>query len=73
METVGAGYELAASEDPEIRNLVVASHPETGEPINRFFVTPTSAEDLRNRTRLIHTQMRRTGGLPSGILPWGSS
>lgn len=66
VDTIGAGYEMAATDNPEIRNLVVASHPETGEPINRFFVTPKTPEDLRNRTRLIHTLMRSTGGLPFG-------
>ncbi len=66
VDTIGAGYEMTASEKPEIRDLLVAPHPETGEPINRFFVTPKNAEDLRNRTRMIHTLMRSTGGLPFG-------
>ncbi|HET58127.1 MAG TPA: 4-hydroxyphenylacetate 3-hydroxylase, partial [Deltaproteobacteria bacterium] len=50
--TIGAGYELAASSDPEIRDLFVAKHPETGEPINRLFVTPRTVEDLQNRTKI---------------------
>jgi len=66
VDTLGAGYELAQSEDPEIKNLLVAEHPETGEPINRFFVTPRNSEDLLNRTSMIHTLMRNTGGLPFG-------
>ena len=66
VDTLGAGYELAQSEDPKIKNLLVAEHPETGEPINRFFVTPQTSEDLLNRTNMIHTLMRNTGGLPFG-------
>ncbi len=66
VETIAASYELANSSDPEIRNLLVASHPESGEPISRYYVTPGNAEDLLNRTRTIHTSMRHIGGLPFG-------
>lgn len=66
VDTIGAGYEMTASQDPAIRDLLVAPHPETGEPINRFFVTPRNSEDLFNRTRMIHTLMQGTGGLPFG-------
>ncbi len=52
-DTIAAGYELTASEDPEVRNLFVAPHPETGEPINRLFVTPKNTADLKDRTRMI--------------------
>ncbi|OPL16796.1 MAG: hypothetical protein AVO39_00535 [delta proteobacterium MLS_D] len=64
--TIGAGYELAASSDPEIRDLFVAKHPETGEPINRLFVTPKTVEDLQNRTKIIQRAIELTGGLPFG-------
>jgi len=65
-DTIGASYELAASEDLEVRNLLIAPHPATGEPVNRFFITPRNTEDLANRTRMIHCLMENTGGLPFG-------
>lgn len=65
-DTIGAAYELSASPDPEIRNLFVAPHPETGEPISRFFITPRNREDLANRTKMIQRSMELTGGLPFG-------
>jgi len=65
-DTIGAAYELSASQDPEIRNLFVAPHPETGEPISRFFITPHNREDLANRTKMIQRSMELTGGLPFG-------
>lgn len=66
VNTLGASYELAAQGDQKTKDLLIAKHPETGEPINRFFVTPQTAEDLQNRTRAIHTLMYQTGGLPFG-------
>jgi 4-hydroxybutyryl-CoA dehydratase/vinylacetyl-CoA-Delta-isomerase len=66
VETVAQGYILTAHEDPEIRNLFTAPHPETGEPINRFFITPGNKEDLANRTRMIQQSIEITGGLPFG-------
>lgn len=65
-DTIGAAYELSASPDPEIHNLFVAPHPETGEPISRFFITPHNREDLANRTKMIQRSMELTGGLPFG-------
>lgn len=65
-DTIGAAYELSASQDPEIRNLFVAPHPETGEPISRFYITPKTREDLSNRTKMIQRSMELTGGLPFG-------
>ena len=65
-DTIGTAYELSASKDPEIRNLFVAPHPETGEPISRFFITPHNREDLANRTKMIQRSMELTGGLPFG-------
>ena len=50
VDTVAMGFELTASKDPEVRDLFVAPHPETGEPINRYFVTPRNPEDLALRT-----------------------
>ncbi len=65
-ETVAQGFALTASKDPEVRNLFTAPHPETGELINRLFVTPRNTEDLVNRTRMIQRSIELTGGLPFG-------
>ena len=65
-DTIGAGYELTASKDPDVKNLFVAPHPETGEPINRLFITPAGTEDLANRTKMIQQSIKLTGGLPFG-------
>jgi len=65
-DTIGAGYELTASKDPAVRDLFVASHPETGEPINRLFITPKSKEDLAYRTKMIQTSIAIIGSLPFG-------
>ncbi|MRR14951.1 MAG: hypothetical protein EG826_00690 [Deltaproteobacteria bacterium] len=65
-DTIGAAYELSASPDPEIRNLFVAPHPQTGEPISRFFITPRNREDLANRTKMIQRSIELTAGLPFG-------
>ncbi|MBN1848505.1 MAG: hypothetical protein JW932_07960 [Deltaproteobacteria bacterium] len=65
-DTVGASYELTASDDKEIRDLFAAPHPETSEPINRLFITPRNSEDLRYRTKVIQRSMELTGGLPFG-------
>jgi 4-hydroxybutyryl-CoA dehydratase/vinylacetyl-CoA-Delta-isomerase len=65
-DTIAAGYELAMSKDPEIHDLLTAPHPKTGEPVNRFFITPHNTEDLANRTKMIHCLIGNTGGLPFG-------
>jgi 4-hydroxybutyryl-CoA dehydratase/vinylacetyl-CoA-Delta-isomerase len=65
-DTIGAGYELATSGSPDVCGLLIAPHPETGEPVNRFFITPRNTEDLANRTRMIHCLIENTGGLPFG-------
>ncbi len=65
-DTIAAGYELSASKDPAVRNLFVAPHPKTGEPISRYFITPKSKEDLADRTKMIQTSIMLTGGLPFG-------
>jgi 4-hydroxybutyryl-CoA dehydratase / vinylacetyl-CoA-Delta-isomerase len=65
-DTIAAGYELAASEEPEICELLTAPHPRSGEPVNRFFITPHNTVDLVNRTRMIHCLIENTGGLPFG-------
>jgi 4-hydroxybutyryl-CoA dehydratase/vinylacetyl-CoA-Delta-isomerase len=66
VDTVAQGFALTAHPDPEVRNLFTAPHPETGELINRFFVTPRNAEDLANRTKMIQRSIELTGGLPFG-------
>lgn len=65
-DTIAAGYELTQSPDPSVRDLFVAPHPQTGAPINRFFVTPRTKEDLVNRTRMIQRSIEIIGGLPFG-------
>jgi 4-hydroxybutyryl-CoA dehydratase/vinylacetyl-CoA-Delta-isomerase len=66
VDTVAQGFALTSHSDPEVRNLFTAPHPETGEPVNRFFVTPRTAEDLVDRTRMIQRSIELTGGLPFG-------
>jgi 4-hydroxybutyryl-CoA dehydratase/vinylacetyl-CoA-Delta-isomerase len=66
VDTVAEGFALTSHPDPEVRNLFTAPHPETGELINRFFVTPRNAEDLAYRTRMIQRSIELTGGLPFG-------
>jgi 4-hydroxybutyryl-CoA dehydratase/vinylacetyl-CoA-Delta-isomerase len=65
-ETVAQDFVLTESEDPEVRDLFVATDDETGEPISRFFKTPTTVEDLEKRSRMIAESIRITGGLPFG-------
>jgi len=65
-DTIAAGYELTASKDPEVHDLFVAPHPETGEPINRYFITPASKKDLADRTKMIQRSIELIGGLPFG-------
>ena len=65
-DTIAAGYELTASKDPEVRDLFVAPHPETGEPINRYFITPGNKKDLVDRTKMIQHSIQLIGGLPFG-------
>jgi 4-hydroxybutyryl-CoA dehydratase/vinylacetyl-CoA-Delta-isomerase len=64
--TIAIGYELSASKDPAVRDLFVAPHPKTGEPISRYFITPRNREDLANRTKMIQRSIEMTGGLPFG-------
>jgi len=64
--TIAIGYELSASKDPAVRDLFVAPHPETGEPISRYFITPHNREDLANRTKMIQRSIELMGGLPFG-------
>lgn len=65
-ETIAAGYDLYKSDDPAVRDLFVASHPETGEPISRFYVTPKNTDDLKKRTQMIQRSMEIIGDLPFG-------
>jgi 4-hydroxybutyryl-CoA dehydratase/vinylacetyl-CoA-Delta-isomerase len=66
VDTVAQGFTLTASADPEVRKLFVVLHPKTGEPINRYFVTPRNGEDLMLRTKMIQRSIELTGGLPFG-------
>ncbi len=66
VDTVAQGFALTASDDASVRNLFTAEHPDTGEPINRYFLTPRGSEDLINRTRMIQRSIELTGSLPFG-------
>lgn len=65
-DTIAAGYDLTNSKDPSVRDLFVAPHPKTGEPVNRYFITPHNREDLSNRTKMIQRSIELIGGLPFG-------
>jgi 4-hydroxybutyryl-CoA dehydratase/vinylacetyl-CoA-Delta-isomerase len=65
-ETAAGDFVLAHMEDPEIHDLFVVPHPQTGEPMSRYFDTPKTADDLEKRLRMIGTSIRVTGGLPFG-------
>jgi len=65
-ETAAGDFVLAHMEDPEIRDLFVVPHPETGEPMSRYFDPPKTSDDLEKRLRMIGTSIRVTGGLPFG-------
>jgi len=66
VDTVAGGYELCASKDPAIRDLYVASHPVSGEPISRYYVTPRTSQDLINRSMMIRRSIELVGSLPFG-------
>ena len=65
-DLVGAAYELCAAKDPAIRDLYVAPHPVTGEPMSRFYLTPRTAEDLARRSTMIRRSIELLGDLPFG-------
>ena len=65
-DTAAGDYELTESTDPQIRDLFVAAHPETGEPISRYFTTPKTPEDIDKRMQMVQQSIRLTGGLPFG-------
>lgn len=65
-DTIAAGYELTSSDNPKIRDLFVAQHPVSGEPINRMFATPKNTEDLELRSKAIQRAIELTGSLPFG-------
>lgn len=64
VETAALDYKMA--EDPNYRDLAVAEHPETGEPISRHYHIPKTAEDLLKRHELIITATR----LGDGVIPF---
>jgi len=65
-ETAAGDYVLTESPDPQVRDLFVAAHPETGEPISRYFATPKTPEDIEMRMQMVQRSIRLTGGLPFG-------
>jgi len=66
VNTAAGDFVLTHMEDPEIRDLFVVSHPESGEPMSRYFEPPRTPDDLEKRLRMIGTSIRVTGGLPFG-------
>ncbi len=64
VESAALDYEIA--EMPEYRDLAVAHHPKTGEPISRYYYTPQNAEDLLKRHELMVTATR----LGRGVIPF---
>lgn len=66
VDTAAQDFMLTHSDDPEIRDLFVAPHPETGEPISRYFTPPRTVEDLEKRLRMVDVSIKITGGLPFG-------
>ncbi len=65
-ETAAGDYVLTESKDPAIRDLFVAQHPETGEPISRYFTIPKTPDDIDKRLQMVGQSIRLTGGLPFG-------
>jgi 4-hydroxybutyryl-CoA dehydratase / vinylacetyl-CoA-Delta-isomerase len=65
-ETAAGDYVLTESSDPQIRDLFVAVHPDTGEPISRYFATPKTPDDIEKRMQMVQRSIRLTGGLPFG-------
>jgi len=65
-ETAAGDYVLTESSDPQVRDLFVAAHPETGEPISRYFTTPKTPDDIDKRMQMVQRSIRLTGGLPFG-------
>ena len=65
-ETAAGDFVLTHSTEPTVRDLFVAPHPETGEPISRYFLPPHTPEDLEKRLEMIGQSIRLTGGLPFG-------
>ncbi|MBN1800845.1 MAG: hypothetical protein JW891_05020 [Candidatus Lokiarchaeota archaeon] len=61
VETSAIDYEMA--ENPKFRDLAVAIHPETGEPISRHYYISQNAEDLIKRHDLIVEATRQGDGI----------
>jgi 4-hydroxybutyryl-CoA dehydratase / vinylacetyl-CoA-Delta-isomerase len=65
-ETAAGDFVLTESKEAAVHDLFVAEHPETGEPISRYFATPKTPQDIDLRMQMIQQSMRLTGGLPFG-------
>ncbi len=65
-DTAAGDFVLTESKDPAVRELFVTEHPETGEPISRYFATPKTPQDIDLRMQMIQKSIRLTGGLPFG-------
>jgi len=64
VDTAAIDYEMA--EMPEYRDLAVVTHPDSGEPMSRYYYTPKNSEDLLKRHELMVTATR----LGNGIIPF---
>ncbi len=63
-------YQLA--EDPEHRDLAVATDPETGGEISRLYLMPRNTQDLLDRTRLIALTTAKGGTMVTLIKEIGA-
>jgi len=64
VDTAAVDYEMA--ETPEHRDLAVVTHPDSGEPMSRYYYTPINSEDLLKRHELMVTATR----LGNGVIPF---
>jgi len=64
VDTASIDYEMA--ETPEYRDLAVVTHPDSGEPMSRYYFTPRNGEDLLKRHDLMVTATR----LGRGVIPF---
>ena len=58
-----ASLDFALAEDAAYQDLMTAKIPDTDETISRYFVSPTSTDDLLKRREMIETSTRLGGGV----------
>jgi len=64
VDTAAIDYKMA--DMPEYRDLAVVTHPDSGEPMSRYYYTPRNSEDLLKRHELMVTATR----LGNGVIPF---